>query len=95
MSDAEFDTEKKGLSIASLVLGIFGLIMDCVIPIVGIIACIVAIILGAVAIHKKQGVKGLSIAGIVLGIVGLVFAVLFVTIIAAALVAYGLSLPTV
>lgn len=71
MSDADgFDESKKGLSIASLVLGIVGFLLSC--TMVGFIASILAIIFGAVSINKKQGSKGMAIAGLVLGIVSLI-----------------------
>lgn len=71
--EAVFDESKKGLSIASLILGIVALIGTCIIPIIGgVIPGILAIIFGAVALHKKEGIKGLSIAGIILGALGVV-----------------------
>ena len=55
--------EKKGMSIASLVLGIVGLIAWCL-PLIGYPVSIVGIILGAVGM--KKGGKGMAIAGIIL-----------------------------
>ena len=57
--------EKKGLSIASMVLGIVGLIifaLPC-----GILAIIFSIV------GKKKGGKGFATAGLVLGIIDVVF----------------------
>lgn len=69
MSDDYFDESKKGLSIASLVLGILGILLSCT-P-VGIIGSILAVIFGGICLNKKQGVKGLAITGLVLGIISL------------------------
>lgn len=55
--------EKKGMSIASLVLGIVGLVAWCL-PLLGYPVSIVGIILGAVGM--KKGGKGMAIAGIIL-----------------------------
>ena len=57
--------EKKGFSIASMVLGIVGLIvfaLPC-----GILAIIFSLL------GKKKGGKGFAIAGLVLGIIDVVF----------------------
>ena len=55
--------EKTGLSIASMVLGIVG-ILACCIPLFGIPVNLVGLILGIVGIRK--GGKGMAIAGIIL-----------------------------
>ncbi|HJJ47949.1 MAG TPA: DUF4190 domain-containing protein [Methanocorpusculum sp.] len=70
MSEEIYDESKKGLSIASLVLGIIGLFCLPVIP------SILAVIFGAMCISKKQGSKGLAIAGIVLGVISLIMTVI-------------------
>ena len=56
---AGFDESKSGLSTASLVLGIVGLLFP--------ICSILAIIFGIITLVKKEGIKGCAIAGIVLG----------------------------
>ena len=69
--------EKKGMSIASMVLGIVGLIifaLPC-----GILAIIFSIL------GKKNGGKGMATAGLVLGIIDVVFG-LFAIITSVALV---------
>ena len=61
----EINEEKKGMSIASMVLGIVGLIvfaLPC-----GILAIIFSIL------GKKKGGKGFATAGLVLGIIDAVF----------------------
>ena len=55
--------EKKGLSTASMILGIVGLVAWCL-PIVGSPVCITGLILGIIGI--KKGGKGMAIAGIIM-----------------------------
>ena len=84
-----YDETKCAFSVASLVLGVLGICSFSIIP------SILAIVFGAIAMNKKQGVKGFSVAGIVLGIVSLVLAVALIVFILAftvALVPY-LSMP--
>lgn len=65
---------KKGLAIASLVLGIVSLVFGCAFYLA--IPCgIIAIILGAVSV--KSTAKGMAIAGIILGSLGIVASVIF------------------
>lgn len=58
--------EKKGLSIASMVLGIISLVLCCIIYIS--VPCALLAIIFAAAGMKKGG-KGMAIAGLVLGII--------------------------
>lgn len=55
--------EKKGMSIASMILGLVGLVAWCL-PIVGFPVTIAGLVLGILGI--KKGGKGMAIAGIVL-----------------------------
>ena len=55
--------EKKGLSIASMVLGICGLLAWCL-PLFGYPVCVTGLVLGIIGI--KKGGKGMAIAGIIL-----------------------------
>lgn len=58
-------TPPAGLSIAAFVLGLCGLI-----PLLGLLCGLIAVILGIVALaSSNQGKKGLAIAGLVLGVV--------------------------
>ena len=57
--------ERKGLSIASMVLGLVGLVLFAI-P-CGILAVIFSVI------GKKKGGKGFATAGLILGIIDLVF----------------------
>ena len=87
---AVYDESKCAFSIASLVLGVLGICSFSIIP------SILAIVFGAIAMNKKQGVKGFSVAGIVLGIVSLVLAValiVFILAFTAALVPYLAQMP--
>ncbi|MDO4477563.1 MAG: DUF4190 domain-containing protein [Lachnospiraceae bacterium] len=63
------------MAIAALVLGIVGVVFDFLYFPVGIIASIVAIILGAMG-RKNTEKKGLATAGLVLGIIGVVLGLL-------------------
>lgn len=67
--------EKKGLSIASMVLGIVSIVLCCIYYI-SIPSSILAIIFGAIGM--KKGGKGMAIAGIVCGIIGLALYILAV-----------------
>lgn len=79
--------EKKGMSIASLVLGIVGLAAWCL-PLLGYPVSIVGIILGAVGM--KKGGKGMAIAGIILCALCLI-ATLINSILGVAMMATALS----
>ena len=60
--------ESKGLSIASMVLGIVSLVFFCIIYL-SIPCAILALIFGFVG--NKKGGKGMAITGIILGIIAL------------------------
>lgn len=66
----ETSEEKKGMSIASMVLGLVGLIIAAL-P-CGILAIIFSVL------GKKKGGKGFATAGLVLGIIDAVFGVIAV-----------------
>ena len=67
----ETQKNQNGLAIASLVLGIVGLISSCIV--IGVVPAIVGLVLGIVALAKKQNI-GMSIAGIVCSVVaGMIF----------------------
>ena len=65
---AQQPKKKNTIGILSLILGIAGLLLSCVI--VGIVPAIAAVVLGIIGIVKNNG-KGQSIAGIVCGIIGI------------------------
>lgn len=84
------------MAIASLVLGIVGLVLDLVsvgtLGWLGVIMGVVAIVLGALGRKKPEG-KGIATAGLVLGILSVVFGmILFVScVLVAGAAASGLS----
>lgn len=67
-------TEKKGFSIASLVLGIVSIVLCCI-WYISIPSAIMAIIFGILG--KKQGGKGMATAGLVLGIIGVALVIIY------------------
>ncbi|SRR6266571_2962722 len=69
--------QSKGLAIASLVLGIIGVVTSWII--VGLPVSIVGFSLAIPAIRGKDG-KGMAIAGLVLSIIGVVIAGVLITI---------------
>lgn len=69
----EFTEEKKGMSIASMVLGIVGLVAWCI-PLFGYPVSILAIIFGVIG--KKKGARGMAIAGIIMGAISLVITII-------------------
>ena len=68
--------KSAGLAIASMVLGICGLVISCCIPYVTFVMTLLAVILGGVSLAKQMGGKGMAIAGLVCGIIGLIPAVI-------------------
>lgn len=66
------EPEQKGMSIASLILGILSLVLFCF-WYISLPCAIVAIILGAIG--RKKGGKGMGTAGIVLGAIAIVLVV--------------------
>lgn len=72
--------EKTGLAVAALVLGIISVVLSCMG--FNIIIAIIAIILGAVYLSKKQAARrGMAIAGLVLGIVSIALFILMVVLV--------------
>jgi len=67
--------EKKGLSIASMVLGIISVVLFCF-WYLALPCAILAIIFGVLG--RKQGGKGMATAGLVLGIIAIAIALLAV-----------------
>ena len=62
------ETEKKGLSIASMILGIVAVVLCCF-WYIAIPCSILAIIFGIIG--KKKGGKGMATAGLILGIIAI------------------------
>lgn len=62
--------EKTGMSLASMILGLCGLVAWCL-PLVGYPVTIVGLILGCIG--RNKGGKGMATAGIILSIITLLF----------------------
>ncbi len=73
LSQNQPEPEKKGLSIASLVLGICG-IVGCCLPILGYPVAITGLVLGIIG--KNKGAKGMAIAGIIISCITLALTLL-------------------
>ncbi len=71
------NNESKGMAIASMVLGILGLVFWCV-PILNLILAVLALIFGIVVMHKKSAGKGMGIAGFVCGILGTLWGICYI-----------------
>ena len=69
----EAEKDKKGFSIAALVLGIIAIVLCCV-WYISIPCGILAIIFGIIGIKSSK--KGMSIAGLITGAVGLVISII-------------------
>ena len=85
MPNAAYQEPQKsgnGMAIAAMVLGIVGLLACCLNTYVGIVAGIVAIILGVMA-RKKDSHSGMALAGIVLGIITVALALICIVIVLA------------
>ena len=80
------ENEKKGMSIAALVLGIVSLVLFCY-TYVSLPCAILAIIFGIVG--KKKGGKGMAKAGLIMGIIALALVVLFWVLALAGFAALG------
>lgn len=61
--------KQSGLGIASLVLGIIGLLLSCVV--IGIVPCAIGLILAIVGLTQKDRGHGTAIAGLVCSVIGI------------------------
>lgn len=61
--------QSNGMSMASMVLGIVGMVAWCL-PILGLPICIIGLVLGITG--KPKGAPGMAVTGIVLSSIGLV-----------------------
>jgi hypothetical protein len=77
---------KKGMAIASMVLGIVSVVLFCI-WYVSIPCAIIAIVLGFLA--KKAGKIGMATAGIVTGIIALGLDILAITLLASFIASIG------
>lgn len=72
----------KGLSIASMVLGIISLVLFCI-PYLCIPCGLIGLILGGVSLATKKDGKGMAIAGLVCSIIGIALYVICIVLLAA------------
>ena len=77
--------DKKGFSIAALVLGIIALVLCCI-WYVSIPCGIIALILGIMGLKSSK--RGMSIAGIITGVIGMILSIVLVI----AIVMLGVSI---
>lgn len=61
--------KQSGLGIASLILGIIGMLLSCVA--VGIVPCIIGLILAIIALTQKDRKHGTAIGGLVCSVIGI------------------------
>ncbi|MFM8271550.1 MAG: DUF4190 domain-containing protein [Gemmata sp.] len=69
----------SGLAIASLILGIFSIILACCCGLFSLPVSIAALVCGALGMKNPEG-KGMAVAGLVLGIIAIVLAIINVVI---------------
>ncbi len=68
------DGGAAGMAIASLVLGILGLLIGCCLPWITMIMSVIGLILSIVAIVKLEDGKGTAVGGLVCSIVAIIYA---------------------
>lgn len=68
----------KGLSIASMVLGIVAVVFGCCFYYVSIPCGVIGLILGAMSLSKKKAGKGMAITGLVLSIVAIALSIVVI-----------------
>ena len=68
--------KQSGFGIASLILGIVGLVFSCFI--VGIIPALLGLIFAIVALCQKNAKNGMAIAGLICSIIGIVFSAIII-----------------
>lgn len=84
------EPEQKGMSIASLILGIVSLVLFCL-WYLSLPCAIIAIILGVMG--RKKGGKGMATAGIVLGAIAIVLVVVILILAAIGIAAFSAMDP--
>lgn len=71
---------REGFAIASLVVGILGLIISCCFPYLSLPMAIVAIVAGIYTVTKGRGGKGMAYAGIILGAITLILSIIWMAV---------------
>lgn len=61
--------KQSGLGIASLILGIIGMLLSCVV--IGVVPCVIGLILAIVGLTQKDRKHGTAIAGLVCSVIGI------------------------
>lgn len=74
------ENQTKTMSIVAFICGLLGIIFTFVLPILGLILAILALVFASIA-KKKEGPSGLRTAGFVLAIVALAIWIIYVVII--------------
>ena len=73
------EKKQSGLAIASLVLGIIGLLSSCIV--VGIVPCMIALVLAIITLTKKDVKHGLATTGLICSAIGIgIFVFMFVIV---------------
>ncbi len=72
------ENNKKGFSIASMVLGIVALALGCCVPYLPIILAVVGLVLAIISLKNHYAGKGMAIAGLVCSIIALVPSILLI-----------------
>jgi len=76
-NDQQKSNGSYGMAVASLVLGIFGVLFGCCsMWFINIPAAIAALVLGIMSIRQKKAGKGMAVAGIVLSSIALLIGIL-------------------
>ena len=73
--------ESKGMSIASLILGIVSIVCCCFFT--SGLTGLIGIILGAIGMKKAPSAKGMAIAGIIMSAVGIVLFIVYIILVLA------------
>lgn len=85
--------KSSGLAIASLILGIISIVFSFFI-FIAIPTAAIGLILGIISLALKQGGKGLAIAGVILAVLSIGVAIIFASIVGAALMGLSDSLSS-
>lgn len=68
--------KKKEFAVVSMIMGIIGMVLSCVI--VGIVPCIIGLVFGVVALFQKSGKQDFAVVGMITSGIGIVIVVIIV-----------------
>lgn len=71
--------KQSGFGIASLILGIIGMLLSCIL--IGIVPCVISVIFAIMALLKKDKKHGIAVAGLVCSIIGIIVFVFMVVMV--------------